>query len=277
MGALESDPSLEIAAEVRTRALSESLFAPAKTKSIQDPETCSDDPNFCNLDDDTDASAQYVDLLANPERFTGYAGASSSRVWKSIYEENCFTPVKFIDPSRSAAEGGSGFAPLGLMSSSNNEQVKGLMMRRKEEEKRVLESLVAPRDGGDDVCLEKRVFYKLISGLHASISIHICEDYLDRETGLWVCFSSLSTSLLPCPLGVNPSMTNTDIPNDCSHQISNASSLELLSTQNGFKTFTLPMSSFCEPSPHRVMKFSQLSIQPPLLPPPPFQVLESST
>lgn len=87
-------------------------------------------------------------------------------------------------------EGGSGFAPLGLMSSSSNEQVKGLMMKRsdgwKEEEKRVLESLVAPRDEGDEVCLEKRVFYKVISGLHASISIHICDDYLDQTTGLWV-------------------------------------------------------------------------------------------
>lgn len=67
-------------------------------------------------------------------------------------------------------DGGSGFAPLGLMSSSNSlaAMMNGGMMKAggewREEEKRVLESLAAPRDGGDEVCLEKRVFYRLISG-----------------------------------------------------------------------------------------------------------------
>lgn len=28
------------------------------------------------------------------------------------------------------------------------------------------------------LCLEKRVFYKLISGLHASINLHLCANYL---------------------------------------------------------------------------------------------------
>lgn len=28
------------------------------------------------------------------------------------------------------------------------------------------------------MCLEKRVFYRLISGLHASINIHLCSKYL---------------------------------------------------------------------------------------------------
>jgi Endoplasmic Reticulum Oxidoreductin 1 (ERO1) len=32
----------------------------------------------------------YVNLLQNPERFTGYAGPSARRVWNSIKEENCF-------------------------------------------------------------------------------------------------------------------------------------------------------------------------------------------
>lgn len=36
-----------------------------------------------------------------------------------------------------------------------------------------------------EVCTEKRVFYKLISGLHASISTHICYDWLDVKTGEW--------------------------------------------------------------------------------------------
>ncbi|KAJ8093341.1 endoplasmic oxidoreductin-1 [Marasmius tenuissimus] len=34
-------------------------------------------------------------------------------------------------------------------------------------------------------CLEERVYYKVVSGLHASISTHICLDYLDHTTGEW--------------------------------------------------------------------------------------------
>lgn len=37
----------------------------------------------------------------------------------------------------------------------------------------------------DDSCLEKRVFYRIISGMHASISTHICNDYLNKTTGTW--------------------------------------------------------------------------------------------
>ncbi|KAJ3187760.1 hypothetical protein HDU85_006153 [Gaertneriomyces sp. JEL0708] len=36
-----------------------------------------------------------------------------------------------------------------------------------------------------EVCLEKEIFYRLISGLHASISTHICDQYLNRKTGEW--------------------------------------------------------------------------------------------
>jgi hypothetical protein len=37
----------------------------------------------------------------------------------------------------------------------------------------------------DDGCLEKRVFYRIISGMHASISTHLCWDYLNQSTGEW--------------------------------------------------------------------------------------------
>jgi ERO1-like protein beta len=37
----------------------------------------------------------------------------------------------------------------------------------------------------DDTCLEKRVFHRVISGMHASISTHLCWDYLDQKTGNW--------------------------------------------------------------------------------------------
>lgn len=40
--------------------------------------------------DDANGDEEYVDLLLNPERYTGYKGASAHRIWRSIYMENCF-------------------------------------------------------------------------------------------------------------------------------------------------------------------------------------------
>lgn len=37
-------------------------------------------------------------------------------------------------------------------------------------------------DASGEICQEKKVLYKLISGLHSSISIHIAADYLLDET-----------------------------------------------------------------------------------------------
>lgn len=163
--------------------------------------------DFCVLEDELDSGEQlimallpspmvphadlsacpeghYVDLLSNPERFTGYAGSSASRVWKAIYEENCFTKIAFIDPSRPKDQGGSGFAPLSGGSPATSFGLPSFPSSL-DPSKGLLGSLAGPRDGGDEVCLEKRVFYRLISGLHASISIHICDDYLDQRTGTW--------------------------------------------------------------------------------------------
>ncbi|CAB4277112.1 unnamed protein product [Prunus armeniaca] len=74
----------------------------------------------------------YVNLLLNPERYTGYIGPSPRRIWDAVYSENC------------------------------------------------------PKFSSQDICQEKKVLYKLISGLHSSISIHIAADYLlDKTTNLW--------------------------------------------------------------------------------------------
>ncbi|XP_044943238.1 ERO1-like protein beta [Mustela putorius furo] len=50
-------------------------------------------------------AAQYVDLLLNPERYTGYKGSSAWRVWNSIYEENCFKPRSVYHPLNPLAPG----------------------------------------------------------------------------------------------------------------------------------------------------------------------------
>lgn len=131
------------------------------------------DSDFCVLEDELDSEGVYVDLLENPERFTGYAGPSSARVWKAIYEENCFTPVPFVDASRPAFEGGTGFAPVssgfgGLVGGGGGGAGAGGFGLAAggwgESEKRLLGSLAGPRDPDEEVCLEKRVFYRVISG-----------------------------------------------------------------------------------------------------------------
>lgn len=89
------------------------------------------DEKFCEIDDFDSENMHYVDLKKNPERYTGYQGNSPQRVWKSIYEENCFKPDPKFDKN----------------------------------------FLTNPNSVG--MCLEKRVFYKLISGLHSAITISI--------------------------------------------------------------------------------------------------------
>nr|GAT43005.1 endoplasmic oxidoreductin-1 [Mycena chlorophos] len=116
------------------------------------------DSDFCFLDDNTDGD--YYDLTLIPERYTGYAGPDTARIWRSIYEENCFglSEVNVISgptPGISVPDE----LPDAFKNEDNNED--------------------------DGQCLEKRVYYKVISGLHASISTHICQEYLNQTTGEW--------------------------------------------------------------------------------------------
>lgn len=72
----------------------------------------------------------YINLLENPEGYTGYSGESPQRVWRAIQEENCFGDVQ-------------------------------------------------------DQCLEKRVFYRLMSGLQSSISTHVAKEYYFEHSATW--------------------------------------------------------------------------------------------
>lgn len=82
-------------------------------------------------DDSVDYS--YINLMANPEKYTGYKGEHANRVWQAIYEQEALRDVD------------------------------------------------APGTPH-----EKRFFYKLISGLHSSISAHLCAKHLiDEATDTW--------------------------------------------------------------------------------------------
>ncbi|CAD7695908.1 unnamed protein product [Ostreobium quekettii] len=86
-------------------------------------------------EDEKETEYFYINLLANPERFTGYKGEHTQRVWKAVYSQSCFT---------------------------------------------------GSTNPGEDECTEKRIFYRLISGLHSSITAHIAKEYLiDEERGIW--------------------------------------------------------------------------------------------
>lgn len=88
----------------------------------------------------------YFDLQSVPERYTGYSGPDAHRVWRSIYEENCF-----------------GLSELSLMKGKSPAPVT-LPDTMTE---------VLHEDGNEPPaqCLEKRVYYKVISGMFSSWSI----------------------------------------------------------------------------------------------------------
>ncbi|KAM7424620.1 hypothetical protein PAMA_000804 [Pampus argenteus] len=104
---------------------------------------------FCVVDDEASPDLQYVDLLLNPERFTGYKGPEAWQIWNSIYEENCFKPFSIKRPLN----------PSVFQSSSGSEG----------------SAFYSWLEGQ---CVEKRAFYRLVSGLHASINIHLSARYL---------------------------------------------------------------------------------------------------
>ena len=120
-----------------------------------------DERDYCVPEDESaTAKGEYVSLLQNPERFTGYAG---EQVWSAIYKENCFT---------SAPEASVPQSPF--PSQARNDLRSVLQQKTLENDLRL-----------DDQCLEKRVFHRIISGMHASINTHICYDYLNQTTGTW--------------------------------------------------------------------------------------------
>lgn len=83
-----------------------------------------------------------VDLRVNPERYTGYSGPSAAKVWGAIHSTNCFQPTHDLR--------------------NDNDLDMGTKMK------------------DPMYCLlpaEQRLYNRLISGLHSSISLHIAHSY----------------------------------------------------------------------------------------------------
>ncbi|PLW16586.1 hypothetical protein PCANC_15001 [Puccinia coronata f. sp. avenae] len=156
----------DIPAYWRNNELSDLKTAPLKDIPIDMKDKCVvKEQDYCVLDGDNGmpSNGVYVDLLANPERFTGYSGKSAQRIWQAIYQDNCFdVPQR---PAFSPFPPTPPLKPAGLAPSPD---------------------LIKSANADNETCLEKRVYYKLLSGLHTSISMHICNEYLDPSTGQWV-------------------------------------------------------------------------------------------
>lgn len=87
---------------------------------------------------------EYIDLAVNPEGYTGYAGPTAHRVWSAIYDENCFGIRE--DHAVHEEELSSRYSQSPTSTA-------------------VLES-----DASREECLEKRVYYRVISGMVAPLA-----------------------------------------------------------------------------------------------------------
>jgi ERO1-like protein beta len=145
-----------------------------------------DERDYCVPEDESaTAKGDYVSLVDNLERFTGYSGEGAKQVWDAIYRENCFSRASF---PASASLGKPQSQTFGLAAND----LKAVMRERArlealEEHQRNTPNSPFPETvfEDEDECLEKRVFYRVISGMHASISTHLCYDYLNQQTGAW--------------------------------------------------------------------------------------------
>ena len=155
-----------------------------------------DERDYCIPDDESaTVKGDYVSLVDNPERFTGYAGVGAQQVWEAIYRENCFSKAPTFAPGFGESAGTGALSAFGAFGNQQQMQAANQLRNVFKEQGRQQMVQAAIAHGTpvqqldpvefDDTCLEKRVFHRVISGMHASISTHLCWDYLNQTTGQW--------------------------------------------------------------------------------------------
>lgn len=181
--------------ENRQRPLQGSLGEEVDESCVVEYDDECDDRDYCVPEDESaTAKGDYVSLVDNPERFTGYSGVGSQQVWEAIYHENCFNkPPKGVASTPQSPFGGAspfgGFGSEQQLEAAN--QLRNIMKQQgfQQNVKSAIAGGSAPSRLDpvefDDTCIEKRVFHRVISGMHASISTHLCYDYLNQTTGKW--------------------------------------------------------------------------------------------
>lgn len=154
-----------------------------------------------------------MDLKENPERFTGYSGPSAAMVWKAIYEENCFDVSKEMtagcqycqaerqkleeqeqDPEHHRDHEENILVPpepAPIRETKPSEEEMNEIFSKVPKGKGELQSLIQDiaKNVEEESCLEKRVYYRLISGKRAmpdQTSITI--DILRNTNSVLFCF-----------------------------------------------------------------------------------------
>ncbi|KAF8926004.1 hypothetical protein BGZ58_000284 [Dissophora ornata] len=202
-----------------TSAALGAISSPTNGMSFQPYKSCQlKDQDFCQVDDEALSEGVYVDLMENPERFTGYSGPSAAKVWDAIYNENCFNIAQKMQAAsdceqcsldrqadeellagklKAAAMTGISLArnPVAVAEPLDRPAVKreaanagsnhGATFSTTPIPSEALGAFAAGSSQDEEICLEKRVFYRMISGLHASISIHICDEHFNQTSGVW--------------------------------------------------------------------------------------------
>lgn len=174
-------PGKKLQAERPQRPLQGSLGDDVGESCVVEYDDECDERDYCVPDEESaTAKGVYVSLVQNPERFTGYGGESAKMVWDAIYRENCFKKSSF---PKSA---GLGVVPS--VSGPAEQDFRAVLHNAGRQQVLVQTGEEIPSSTGLDYegeCLEKRVFFRVVSGMHASISAHICWDYLNQTTGEW--------------------------------------------------------------------------------------------
>ncbi len=145
-----------------------------------------DDRDYCVPEDESESSkGDYVSLVQNPERFTGYAGDGAKQVWEAIYRENCFQKSSF--PHSAQVETSNKAQNLAAIDFRSVLEAAGRQQVLEQQRQVDPNTPFVAKTGfeAEDECIEKRVFYRLMSGMHASISTHLCWDFLNQTTGEW--------------------------------------------------------------------------------------------
>ncbi|KAK5192121.1 endoplasmic oxidoreductin-1 [Exophiala xenobiotica] len=136
---------------------------------LEDDDEC-DDRDYCVPEDEgATGKGDYVSLVNNTERYTGYSGEGARQVWDAIYKENCFS-AKSLRPASQKSKP--------LQAAENLKYVFQEYGRQHVDNGDDLYPL-------DDECLEQRAFYRIVSGMHASISTHLCWEFFNQTTGQW--------------------------------------------------------------------------------------------
>ncbi|PWA02805.1 hypothetical protein BB558_001040 [Smittium angustum] len=123
----------------------------------------------------------WLDLVENPEKFTGYAGPAANQIWLTIYQHNCFGVSPFIQDTASGwgdQQTGTDKSKSPFVYPPTYKEGLGTFLENLAEEQRGLTLI-------KNVPQELRLFYSTVSGLHASTSTHICYDHFDQKLNKW--------------------------------------------------------------------------------------------